>query len=116
MLVTADRCKMHLMDHERDLESRELLRDVGWLPSDLNCEEKRRLAQEYLDATSAWFEVGRGRWLRILDRLRQAYKGLSKELLRPGKYEALDAAIDEARLKAARARLALEAHIAAHNC
>lgn len=96
------------MGHEGDLAIRELLRDLGWLPSDLNCEEKQRLAEDYLSATTTWFEVGRGLWLT---QLRQAYK-----VSRRGEYETLVPAINDARLKAARARLALEAHIAAHNC
>src|SRR5262245_45412823 len=37
---------MHLMDRERRFAVRESMRDLGWLPSDLNCEEKRRLAEE----------------------------------------------------------------------
>jgi hypothetical protein len=32
------------MDQERDLAIRELLCDLGWLPSDLHCAEKKRLA------------------------------------------------------------------------
>jgi hypothetical protein len=107
---------MHLMDHEGDLAIREVLRDLGWLPSDLNCEEKRRLAEEYVDATISWFESDRGLRLTMLERLRRAYKGLRKEVLRIREYDALALAINEARLKAAQARLALEAHIAAHNC
>lgn len=31
---------MDLMDREREFAIRELMRDLGWLPSDLNCEEK----------------------------------------------------------------------------
>jgi hypothetical protein len=96
------------MDQERDLAIGELLRDLGWLPSDLNCEEKKHFAEEYLNATTAWFEVGRGFWLT---QLRLAYK-----VSRRGEDETLVRAIDDARLKAARARLSLEAHIAAHNC
>jgi hypothetical protein len=99
------------MDQQRDLAIRELLCDLGWLPPDLNCEEKKRLAEEYLDATTAWFEVGRGLRLMVLERFRQAYT-----VLRPREYEGLAQAIEEARLKAAQARLALEAHIATHNC
>jgi hypothetical protein len=33
------------MDHESNLAIRELLPDLGWLPSDLNCEEKKHLAE-----------------------------------------------------------------------
>jgi hypothetical protein len=48
----------------------------------------------------------------LVDRLRQAYLAVrSKE------HQALDAqVIDEARLKTARALLALESHVAVHNC
>jgi len=96
------------MDHERDLAIRELLRDLGWLPSDLNCEEKKRLAEEYLNATLAWLEVGRGMWLTLLRR---------SSIASPrGKSETLATVIEDARLKAARTRLALQAHVAAHNC
>jgi len=101
------------VDHGAQLAIRELLSDLGWLPSDLKCEEKKRLAQEYLDAIIKWFEVGRGPRLEMLERLRRSYGGLRKEVLR---YEALVPAIDEARLKAAQAWLVLQAHIADHNC
>ena len=103
------------MDHERDPIIRELLCDLGWLPSDLDCEEKRRLAERYLDATTAWFDAGRGLRQTMLERLRQAHQGLQKGIFRTGEYDAMVATLDEARLRAARARQALEAHIAAHN-
>jgi hypothetical protein len=102
------------MDHDAQLAIRELLRDLGWLPSDLKCEEKNRLAQEYLDATVTWLQMSEGPSLRMLDRLPQSYKGLLQGALR--KNEPLVPAINEARLKAARAQLALQAHIADHNC
>ena len=101
------------MDHDTQLAIRELLSDLGWLPSDLKCEEKKRLAQDYLDATITWFEVGREPRRQMLERLGQSYEGFRKEVLR---YGALVPATDEARLKAARARLALQAHIADHSC
>lgn len=85
---------------------RELMHDLAWLPSDLNCEEKRRLAEEYLDATTEWSEACRSRWMDLGDRLRQSYYS----------YRGLDDGIDEARLRTAAARLALERHIAAHKC
>ncbi|HTA44108.1 MAG TPA: hypothetical protein VK789_16775 [Bryobacteraceae bacterium] len=104
------------MDSERELAIRELLRDLGWLPSDLACDEKKRLAEEYLDATTAWLEAGKGLDRALVDRLRQAYRGSWKSAPGPGEWERLRPAIDEARKKAARARLDLEAHIAAHKC
>jgi hypothetical protein len=107
----ASRCRIELMDHELRLGYQELLRDLGWFPSDLHCEEKRRLAEQYLDATIAWFDVNRDLRAKFLERLRQParnwlnYRGTGP---RP--------ASEQARLKAARAKLALAAHIAAHNC
>jgi hypothetical protein len=101
--------KWSVMEQENDLLIRELLRDLGWLPSDLNCDEKKYLADEYLNATMAWIEISRGQWLRLL---RQAYKTSPQ-----GKYETLaTTAIENARVEAARTRLALQAHVAAHNC
>jgi|SRR5581483_10935696 len=99
---------MSLMDHEREFAIREVLTDLGWFPSELNCEEKRRLADEYLSATVAWFEVASGLWLTIL---RRAYRGSLS-----GECDPSVPAIDEARRKAARVRLALDTHIAAHDC
>jgi hypothetical protein len=99
------------MDQETALAIRETLLSLGWLPSDLSCEEKKRLADDYLNATTAWFDAGRGMRLALLQQLRETYS-----VLRQPEYEALRPAIEEARLRAARARLALEAHIAAHNC
>ena len=69
----ADRCKMRMMDRETEFAIREVMRDLGWLPSDLNCEEKRRLAEEYLASTIEWAEACQGRWMGLVDRLRQAY-------------------------------------------
>jgi hypothetical protein len=111
-LRPVDRCKVHPMDREREFAIREVMRDVGWLPSDLNCEEKRRLAEEYLDATIEWAETRQGLWTDLVERLRRTYSAL-----RLAEYQGPDPpVIDEARLKAARARLALEAHMAVHNC
>jgi hypothetical protein len=46
------------MDDERNIALRAVLRDLGWLPSDLNCQEKNRLAEQYLKATTAWLDAG----------------------------------------------------------
>jgi hypothetical protein len=108
--------KMRLMDSEREVAIRELLRDLGWFPSDLACDAKKRLAEEYLDATTAWLEAGKGLDRDLVDRLRQAYRGLWKSAPGPGEWERLRPAIDEARQKAVGARLDLEVHIAAHKC
>ena len=103
---------MREMDRERKFAIRELMRDLGWLPSDLNCEEKRRLAEEYLDATIEWAEACQGRWMDLADRLRRTYSAM-----RSTEYQEPDPlVIDEARLKTVRARLALESHVAVHNC
>ena len=103
---------MQLMDREREFAIRELMRNLGWLPSDLNCEEKSRLAEVYLDATIEWAETCQGQWMGLVDRLRQTYSAL-----RSMEYQGRDQlVVDEARLKTARARLALQAHLAVHNC
>ena len=103
---------MHLMDREREFAIRELMRDLGWLPTDFNCEEKRRLAQEYLNATIEWAESCQGPWMDLIDRLCQTYYALrSAESQGPD-----HVVIDEAHLKTARARMALEAHVAVHHC
>jgi hypothetical protein len=107
---------MQLMDYEGRLAIQELLRDLGWLPSDLNCEEKKRLAEEYLDATAAWSQVGRGPVQASREWLRQAHTGSRRRMPPLEGWKALRPALEEARLKAARARLALEAHIGAHKC
>ena len=104
---------MQLMAHETEPAIRELLCDLGWLPADLQCEDKKRLAEEYLNATIAWFDMGKGLQRTILERLRQGYEGLSNDVR---EYEALAPSIEEARLKAAQARLALRTHMDAHNC
>ena len=99
------------MDSEKDIALRESLLSLGWLPSDLTCEEKKRLAEEYFNATKAWFESGRELRISLLARLRSGYAV-------PGQreWDALKPVMEEARLKAARARIAMEAHIAAHGC
>ena len=103
---------MYLMDHEREFAIRELMRDLGWLPSDLNCQEKMRLAEEYMAATIEWAEACQHRWMDLVDRHRQSYSVPSSTGYKGGG----DLAIDEARLKTAPARLALEAHLVVHNC
>jgi hypothetical protein len=55
------------MDSEAQQTIRELLSDLGWLPSDLKCEEKKRLAQEYLDATVTWFQLRERLSLKMLE-------------------------------------------------
>ena len=104
------------MDSEREFAIRELLRDLGWLPSDLACDEKKRLAQEFVDATTSWLDASRGLNPALVDRLREGYRGFWKSMPSPGEWETLRPAIDRARIKAARARLELEAHMAAHKC
>ena len=104
------------MDADRDLAIRELLRDLGWLPTDLACEEKRRLAEAYAEATTQWLSAGRDLKVKILERLRQANNFLHQGALYKAEYEGLAPAIDKARSKAAEAKLALEAHIAVHHC
>lgn len=104
------------MDSEREFAIRELLRDLGWLPSDLACDEKKRLAQEFLEATTSWLDVSRELNPGLVDRLHQGYRGLLKSMPSSGELERLRPAIDRARIKAARARLELEDHMAAHKC
>lgn len=101
---------MLLVEQERDIALRELLRDLGWLPGDLNCDEKRRLADDYLEATKSWFDLGKGMRRDLLERLRHSHKVPARD------YQDLNSNLDQARRKTARARLALEAHIAAHRC
>ena len=103
---------MQLMDREREFAIRELMRDLGWLPTDLNCEEKRRLAQKYLDATIEWADSCQGPWMDLMDRLHQTYSAVRSTVFQGPDH----LVIDEARLKTARARLALEAHVAVHHC
>lgn len=104
------------MDSEREFAIRELLRDLGWFPSDLACDEKKRLAQEFLEATTSWLDAGRELNEDLVDRLREGYRGIWKSMPTRREWDKLRPVIDEARIKAARARLELEAHIAAHRC
>jgi ATP-dependent helicase YprA (DUF1998 family) len=69
----------------------------------MNCEEKTRLAAQYDAATTKFSEA--------VTELRQKMGTLLKE-----DYQRLDRAANEARVKSEQARLALEQHIAAHNC
>jgi len=107
---------MQLVDHERELAFQELLRDLGWLPTDLECAEKKRLADEYLDATIAWRDAGRGLQITMRERLRSTGMVFQKGVLQKGEYDALAPTLEEARLKAARAKLELIADIAEHKC
>ena len=99
---------------ECEAEYQELLQALGWLPQDLSCPEKKRLADEYLEASKSWRNLGRDFNRNGLERLRQNYAGARLGLL--DEYRAKAPVLEEARLKAARARLALEAHIAEHRC
>jgi hypothetical protein len=73
---------------------------------------RRRLAEEYLDATIEWAEACQVQWMDLIDRLRRTYSAV----LSTEDQERNPLVIDEARLKTAHARLALESHVAAHNC
>ncbi len=69
----------------------------------MTCEEKSRLVSEYETAAK---------------RFAEAVTGLQKKIGTSTKseYERLNRVVDEARLKSEQARLALEQHVAAHNC
>ena len=69
----------------------------------MNCEEKERLAQEYAAATEKFAEMV----VQIQQKI-----GTSTRT----EYERLRRVADEARVKSEHARLALEQHMAAHNC
>ena len=69
----------------------------------MSCEEKERLAQEY-ETTTAQFA----------DAVRQLQKRIGTST--NPEYERLQRVSDEARLKSEQARLALEQHVAVHNC
>jgi hypothetical protein len=69
----------------------------------MTCEEKARLAQDY-DATTAKFSEA----VRQLQR----QIGTSTRV----EYERVQRICDEARVKSEQARLALERHMAAHDC
>ena len=68
-----------------------------------NCEEMKRLAQDYEATTAKFAEAVR--------QLRENI-GTTKRL----EYDRLQRVSDEARLKSEQARLALEQHKAAHKC
>ena len=65
----------------------------------MSCEEKMRLAQEYEVSVRKFAEL-----------VRQLCTSTRTE------YESLQRASDEARVKSEQARLALEQHMAAHDC
>jgi len=67
------------------------------------CEEKTRLALEYQTSSQKYAD---------------AVADLNKKMGTSAKaeYERLSRAADEARVKSEQSRLALEQHIAAHNC
>ncbi len=69
----------------------------------MTCEEKARLASKY-QATSQ----------KYADAVAQLNKKMGTSA--KTEYERLSGAADEARVKSEQARLALEQHIAAHNC
>lgn len=108
---------LNLMDSES--ERQELLRELGWLPADLSCPEKKRLAEEYLAADRAWSNSGKdlkGLWMELRDNLlRRNYTALRSSAAR-ARLADVEPAMEQARLRTARARVALEAHIAEHGC
>jgi hypothetical protein len=67
------------------------------------CEEKARLAQEYEAATTQFAEA-----------VRQYHRNIGTST--QAEYGRLQRASDEARVKSEQARLALEQHLAAHDC
>jgi hypothetical protein len=69
----------------------------------MSCEEKAHLAQRYETATA--------RFAAAVRQLQQQIGTSTK-----GEYERLQRLSDEARVASEQARLALEEHIAAHNC
>ena len=69
----------------------------------MSCEEKERLAQEYKASVKKFAET-----------VRQLHRNIGTST-RP-EYERLQRASDEARVKSEQARLALEQHMAAHDC
>jgi len=69
----------------------------------MTCDEKERLANEY-EATTAKF----------LEAVRQLQRDMGTST--KAEYERLRLASDEARVGSERARLALEQHVAAHQC
>lgn len=69
----------------------------------MTCEEKARLMSEYETTAKKFSET-------VTELQRKMGTSTKPE------YERLNRATDEARLKSEQARLALEQHIAAHNC
>ena len=69
----------------------------------MSCEEKERLAREYKASVRKFAET-----------VQQLHRNISTST-RP-EYERLQRASDEARVKSEQARLALEQHMAAHDC
>jgi hypothetical protein len=69
----------------------------------MTCEQKKRLADDYV-ATTATFAAAVGELQR---RIGTAPKT---------EYEAVQRSCDEARVKSEQARLALEVHVASHGC
>lgn len=67
------------------------------------CEEKVRLASEYVEATSKFSKA-----------VRELHERIGTSL--KGEYDRLERASEEARVRSEHARLALEQHIAAHRC
>jgi len=69
----------------------------------MSCEERKRLAHDYHAATATFAEAVRQIQLEI---------GTSTRV----EYDRLQRISDEARVKSEQARLALEQHMAAHDC
>lgn len=69
----------------------------------MSCEEKKRLTQDYQAATAKFAEAV-GQLLRNVGASTMA------------EYDRLQRISEEARVQSERARLALEQHIAAHDC
>jgi hypothetical protein len=69
----------------------------------MSCEEKTRLAQEYEAATAKFAQA-----------VRELQRNIGTST--SAEYERLQRASDEARVKSEQARLALEQHVAAHDC
>jgi len=70
---------------------------------DMTCEEKARLVSDY--------EIAAKKFAQAVAELQRKIGTSTK-----AEFERLTRAADEARLKSEQARLALEQHIAAHNC
>lgn len=79
---------------------------IEWNLSDvtfMSCEEKVRLAEEYEVSVRKFAEIVRQLQQNIGTSMRQ-------------EYECLQRAAEEARVRSEQARLALEQHMAAHDC